>query len=158
MVKPKKKSREAFDFHQVIRHIEEKYKFDHRDVLNSSKTSYDITVRYNKETGSNINGNTQFSSPEYKAFLAWVAAGPSGEKKGILNLIEKVPYLDFWHWLLEECFFECHNGCYESLPVKSTVDKVQEAPDWVKTIFGYLETEFGEDADEDGYISVWIEW
>lgn len=107
MTKPERTARWSFDWHEIIKYLEEKYKFDARDYFGTYK------------------GN-----------------------------VTKVPYANFWDWLLVNAFFEVSNGCYRTLDFAWLID-TENPPDWVKTILGYIKTEF---APEESEIEVWISW
>jgi len=62
------------------------------------------------------------------------------------------PYLDFWHWLLDEEFENVHNGSHVNLSVKYWLDKLDE-DDWQREILQLIYDEFKEDD-----IEFWVEW
>lgn len=77
------------------------------------------------------------------------------------------PYLDFWHWILEETSNSIHNECYAYIPVdykKSgefwgyDINDEERFPYWVKEILDIIHAEFSDGLDEEGNMYVWIEW
>jgi len=61
-----------------------------------------------------------------------------------------VPYLDFWHWVLENQ--EVHNGCFISFS-RGVLEEIEE--DWVKEIYTRYLDEF---ADEKGELEMYVWW
>lgn len=66
---------------------------------------------------------------------------------------KEAPYLDFWHWMLDD-YMEIHNGCFSYVPLDAFTDGVPEGKEWVAEILEH----FKEFADENGELDVWIEW
>lgn len=67
------------------------------------------------------------------------------------------PYLDYWHWLLDEHFYDMQNGCERQINVKEILED-DKSPSWVKEITQLIHTEFESDLDDEGCLTVWIEW
>lgn len=77
------------------------------------------------------------------------------------------PYLDFWHWVLENA--EISNGCYFKINTE-WLDSLKEEiiekggsfkTDWRKRIVDDLLKEFGTpDNDQDELVTIrfWVEW
>lgn len=63
-----------------------------------------------------------------------------------------VPYLDFWHWMLEHTA-NINNGCFIYMPDLETL-KSRDTPEWVKEIIKYFADFLGKDYDE----KIWLEW
>lgn len=106
--KPTKKPRKsAYDYHEVIHFVEEKYGFDSRDYAG------------------------KYSSKPFD---------------------ETIPYLDFWHWLIDGPFAELHNRSAKYLDLKFELED-EETPTWVKEILQKIFDEFQEDEME-----FWVEW
>jgi len=66
-------------------------------------------------------------------------------------------YLDFWHWLLDHCFYEVHNPCSATLNVIEMLEE-DETPVWVREILTLIKIEFGDQFNEYGELNVWISW
>jgi hypothetical protein len=72
--------------------------------------------------------------------------------KGKPTKVDKdVPYLDFWHWLLERC--QINNGVTISFYIKDWLkeecgDDEWAIKPWIKEILQYIYDEFGEDEME----------
>lgn len=69
-------------------------------------------------------------------------------KKGNAN--KDAPYLDFWHWVIEN--YDINNGCYITFH-KDTLEEIE--PAWIKEIYSHYIEEF---ADESGELVMWVEW
>ena len=63
-------------------------------------------------------------------------------------------YKDFWHYIIEDdgisngSFFSLWDGQFEDM----------DEDDFRKIIWGYIEKEFAEHIDEEGFIEFWVEW
>lgn len=66
-------------------------------------------------------------------------------------------YLDYWHWLLDNCFSDIHNGSSAYWNVKEIIDS-EETPLWVKSITEKVYKEFHEVLDNKGGLEVLIQW
>jgi hypothetical protein len=62
------------------------------------------------------------------------------------------PYLDFWHWLLEDYEDQIHNGCYVIFYWQNHYES-DNTPKWAKEIIGMILTEFPEEKEMFCYIS-----
>lgn len=65
---------------------------------------------------------------------------------------DKVPYLDFWHWLIDHDFSDMYNGSYQWIWVTEHLEN-KKTPPWVKEILQKIYDEFQEDD-----MQFWIEW
>jgi hypothetical protein len=65
------------------------------------------------------------------------------------------PYLDFWHWLLDNDFSEVHNGSFNLMSLNPG-SAAADPPDWVKEILKMFKDEF--DVDNEDELNFWIEW
>lgn len=93
--------------------------------------------------GKNI-GDSQFW---YAAYQQDIADG---------KFIE-TPYLDFWHWQLENCMNDgFHNDSCGYVII--SMECAEEAEDWQKEIQQVWHDTFIDIADEDGCVEVWISW
>ena len=96
--KPKKQSKEYWDYDEVAKYVSKKLGYDLRDV--------------------------------------------AGKYKGKHANYEEIPYLDFWHWLIENT--EIHNGGSFYLPEPEWV----KAEPWVLTILQEFYDIVGDDEME----------
>jgi hypothetical protein len=68
----------------------------------------------------------------------------------------KPPYLDFWHWQCDNCFFRpVFNDTYNKLYIG--LEK-QNITFWQLDIQKIWNELFKHLADESGYINIWISW
>ena len=81
----------------------------------------------------------------YKRYQEWTKQNP------------EPPYLDYWHWLLDRCFSNIHNGSEAYWNVKEILED-EQTPDWVKDITQKVYDEFKDNLDESGCLKVLIEW
>jgi len=74
------------------------------------------------------------------------------------GLFKEVPYLDFWHWQIDNCFLEnVYNDSYNSLYVGLEEDTVGKMTFWQKEIQEkYYELFYH--LSKDGWIDVRISW
>jgi hypothetical protein len=114
MNKPTKRTREYWDYYEIILYIEEKYEINTRNYAG------------------------KFATADF----------------------QDKPYLDFWHWILENDGSEVHNGSFFSLQIQQNrCDWDEESyPSWVREILALIDKEFGGDVDENGYLEMWVEW
>jgi hypothetical protein len=130
----------------------------------------------NKKLGFNQRGCGKFFHPETIDFGEWCDSKGYGEidsegrKRGVSQLwfaewkqdvsnglYKDVPYLDFWHWQLDNAVnrdFRNDSFGYVNISLELTKD----AEDWQKYIQKVWYETFKEIADEDGYIDIWISW
>lgn len=67
------------------------------------------------------------------------------------------PYLNFWHWFIDAVNGEVHNGCSSYMALDEWIAD-PETPDWVRFILTDYNAEFGQYADEEGYLNIYIWW
>jgi hypothetical protein len=67
------------------------------------------------------------------------------------------PYLDYWHWLLDHCFYEVSNPSSQYMNITEIL-KDKKTPSWVKEITQLIYDEFKDELDKDGGLEVWISW
>jgi len=61
-------------------------------------------------------------------------------------------YLDFWHWVIEQCDL-IQNRSYNCIYLDELIG---DTPDWVSEILQYIKDEGF--VDEEGDFQFWIEW
>lgn len=132
--KPHKKPRKAvYDYDEVIRFIESKYKIKVRDFADSSShfNKWANKKGYKgKDPAGKDRGSSQIWYAEYKKDPEGYAVCP--------------PYQDFWHWILDQV--EVERGADIDLDVAEWLDDEDvEKPEFVKTILQYLKSEFGDE-------------
>ncbi len=72
-----------------------------------------------------------------------------------------IPYLDTWHWFLDNDFGELHNGSYQYLDINLTDWRGNPKPEHVQQVLKLISDEFGEYAtgsEAERLIEFWIEW
>lgn len=177
MNKPTKKKvmNEMVDYHDLINYIEEKYNIKVRDYANSHEINENNEIKhfekYRKETGKEVyhaprqygntnmiyrNGNFIETTKEevekdkklLKEYHKWLQKNP---------LPPSPPYLDFWHWMINNAFYEVSNGTADYWNVIEILEN-EETPDWVKEITQLVYDEFIDELDDDGGLEVWISW
>lgn len=63
----------------------------------------------------------------------WDYAGKYSKRKGVSTPEgEVVPYLDFWHWVVEN--YDIHNGCYITFH-SERFEEIGENKGWIKEIY-----------------------
>lgn len=82
---------------------------------------------------------------QYCRYQKWSKTNPEPE------------YLNYWHWLIENHFYNVHNPCEERWCLKDILDD-EDTPDWVKEITQLVYDAFVDDLEEDGGIEVDISW
>lgn len=181
MNKPTAKPREPLlNFHEIIKFIEEKYKINTRDYLNLFGTkdrSESHFHKYQKITGDvepfgghypdcpentfriykdgkminvskeEYDADFKLIHEHYQRYLNWCQENP-----------ENTPpkYLDYWHWLIDDCFSEVRNGSEQYWTIVDILEG--DAPQWVKDITQLVYNEFKEELDNYGGLDVWISW
>lgn len=70
---------------------------------------------------------------------------------------DKIPYLDFWHWQIENCCDESFsNDSYSKFCISPEL--AESEPEWIQNIQNVWYETFKDIADEDGYIDIWVCW
>lgn len=82
---------------------------------------------------------------QYERYQLWNADNP------------QPPYLDYWHWLLENSIPDVSNGCKRFWGVKEIVED-KSSPAWVVQITNFIIDEFKSDIAEDGTLEIYIDW
>lgn len=63
------------------------------------------------------------------------------------------PYLDFWHWLIDQV--DIHNGCYIYIPVNHFLEvPATEDKKWISEILDA----FKEFQNKKGEVYCWVSW
>ena len=65
---------------------------------------------------------------------------------------------DYWHWLIDNEFYNLSNGSEQYWNMKDILDDDDLAPDWVKKITQLFYDEFKDHLDEDGGMHVLVQW
>lgn len=182
MNKPTPKVRQPImDYHEMIDFVEKKYEFDTRDY----KGKHKLYIPFEKETGINVYKCPDVSGKQegtYKGWMIYEGGLIKGTRK--IKATEKeykeqfqeyyancgqfekwkkdkgygdIPYLDYWHWLMERCFQEVSNGSDNYFNVKEIIDDA-ETPEWVREITQKIYDEFKDSLDKNGGLEVHIEW
>jgi len=68
------------------------------------------------------------------------------------------PYLDYWHWLLDNAFSEMGNPSSQNIPIYNILNDEGWAPEWVKEITTIIDKEFHKDLEDGGELQVWVSW
>lgn len=142
------------NYGEIIEFVERKYKIDTRDYAKKFETHIKLTEQYNQTVPEQlrIRGNTQFTSDAYNQFERWL------EKNNLPSLQnEDIPYLDYWHWLIDHDFEGIHNGERRYWELQRIIGD-NETPTWVKEITQKIHDEFREKLDECGGLEVKISW
>ncbi|MBI1968775.1 hypothetical protein HYS49_02595 [Candidatus Woesearchaeota archaeon] len=153
MNKPTPKQRTpVMDYLEMIRFVEEKYGITVRDYAGRFAVFPKQVEQYNPTAPPElrVDGNTRYDSEAYQRFERW-------REENKLPTPDTIPYLDYWHWLLNNHFFEVHNGEVVYWHVQEILD-TEDAPVWVKEITQRIHDEFKEQLDEAGGLEVLIEW
>lgn len=152
---------ESWDYHEVIDYIEKKYNIDVRDYAKShehfpnwlklvGENPPNYPICPNNIYQVNVNGvMTKITKEEYdirfkeihdqyKRFKNWCDKNP------------EPPYLDFWHWYIEN--HEIHNGCYSNFNLKYYLNN-SSTPEWIREITQLIYNEFQKEK-----MKFWIEW
>jgi len=133
MQKPVPHAREPIlDYHEIMHYLEAKYKFQSRDYANSHP-HFSKWAKAKGYNGKDPEGKALNSS---QIWYAEYMADPKGNA-------ECPPYLDFWHWLIDQ-FFDFHNGCEQTLFVAQWLQD-ETNPAFVNTILGYMQAEYGDE-------------
>ena len=82
---------------------------------------------------------------QYERYQLWSADNP------------QPPYLDYWHWLLENSIHEVANGCNRAWEVKKIVED-KTNPAWVVEITNFIIDEFKADITDGGELEIYICW
>lgn len=93
-----------------------------------------------------------FIEDKYKIKVRDYAGKFSKDKDEKWDADDSVPYLDFWHWVLDACGDQISNPCYFYLPMSAEV----ECPPWVREILDKIAAEFPP--DEDGGLRLHCWW
>lgn len=142
--KPKLRTKDAFDYSEIVSYIEEKYHIDTRDYSKQGEYKDKWIQKRAKELGYDriedipVKVNQQI----------WKEYQESDARKS------EPPHIDLWHWLLDYPWDgEIHNGCYQTFDVEDFKETAtnQKANEIVKML-NLFEEEFGKE------FKVWIDW
>lgn len=147
-MKPKKKSRQSYDYSECRDFLEEKYGYSERDYLGryafGNKAVEKVSKKYGKSWYTTIptdfNEQEKLASEEYHKIM-----------------LDEPEYCDFWHWVCDHCY-NVSNGCYITFSrecLESYKDDDEGMPPFVKQIYSYYLDEF---ADKNGELEMWVEW
>jgi hypothetical protein len=66
---------------------------------------------------------------------------------------------DYWHWMLDNGFYEVSNGGTDIFELKDILDDEDgDKPEWVLEITKLIYDEFIDELDEDGSVEVLLSW
>jgi hypothetical protein len=134
MEKPGYVKKSFYDYHDIIKYVEEKYNFQSRDYAKKFPYFYawaqakGYTNRKLDPAGKNL-GSSQIWMSEFRA-------DPEGEAK-------QPPYEDFWHFVLHKDE-EIKRDGFTTMYVKEWIEDI-ETPEFARTICTYLQKEFGDE-------------
>ena len=98
-----------------------------------------------KATKEQYDADFKLIHEQYQRYQVWTIDNP------------EPPYLDYWHWILDNWGGEFSDGCVKWLGVLDILDG-DNTPEWVLEITQLIHDEFKEYLDEEGGIDVLIEW
>lgn len=168
---------DVINFFDIIKFIENKYKIDIHDYAHSRKhfNKYQEITNDTMPFGNNVYPDGSGLFRGFKSNYTIVRDGkriPATKKqydadfklinehyerfKNWCKTNPEPPYLNYWHWLLDNCFSEIRNGCSSYLNIKEILEG--DSPEWVKKITQFIYNEFKDYLDDGGGLEVWIEW
>jgi hypothetical protein len=158
----------AIDYNRLIDHIEKKYDVNTRDFAGrhskkNEKERKRMLENWLKENGyegkhyvldlpENSSSDWPDDSEEMKLRIE-INTKRCSSANGYTDI---PPYLDFWHWLLEE--YEFHRGINSLCLIPEEDDNY---PDWVKQILSMIYPEVKDNPafDEvDGLLTLYVDW
>lgn len=151
---PDPKFRGAIDLVAMCSYIDEKYKIDARDYAGHfgfDWPGYMVSLGATREDAERLyRTKPADATPEEQALLATTRAASDAHR-------DANPYQDFWHYQLE-VFGEdtFHNDSYQEYAIFRALEDAEE--DWQKEIAKLWIDEWGEYADENGIVFVWVSW
>lgn len=180
MRKPTPVQRKALlEYEDIIAFVEKKYDIDTRDYAgkHNGKGGESHFQKYERITGDVVshlfypdcsgrnggktvmrNGKKRPATEEeyradfdlihkqYQRYLKWCKKNPENEPP---------PYLDYWHWIIENQFDSPSEGTEQYWDLKDILED-ETTPDWVKDITQKVYDEFKEYVDESGGIEVLV--
>lgn len=155
----KKHSQEFYDYHEMVAEIESRNNVDIRDYAGYLKKIDDYPiVAWAKKHGLDytvLDGELEIDSPEYN------------ERIRINNLYSEAAdgealepeYLDFWHYAIEDIFYDVTNGCYRHFDPWELKQDIEPTPKniWIIEILDMFISLLEEQGITEG-IEVRIEW
>ena len=137
-------------------------------VKSYTKTFYDfieMKALVNEKLGYDQRNVGKYLFPNGADFEAWYAIRGK-EQYGDKNFAkerydsseyERTPYLDFWHWQLDNCCSDSFaNDSYSSFSINPEL--AEDEQEWIKNIQNMWYETFKDIADEDGNIDIWVCW
>lgn len=129
----------AYDYHEMIGYLEDKYGFESRDYFGSSYHFVEWAKSHRKpkkDADGKDWGSSQIFYAEYKK-------APDGAAR-------RPPYCDFWHWLLS-VEDSIHNDCQIMFRAKAWLAALARendpAREWIQHILEYVAADFGDEFD-----------
>ncbi len=124
----------AYDYHDSMAYLEEKYKFDSRD-FSQCHGHFGKWADAKGYKGKDPEGKDRNSS---QIWYAEYMADPNGDATC-------PPYEDFWHWMIDN--YEISNGEEFTFLIKQHIEEEDEHPEFVETILKYWQQEFGDEIE-----------
>lgn len=141
-----------YDLMEMCDLIDKKLGYNQRDA---GKHFYPNTTSFSEWCDNKNYGNADPNGRSRGSSQLWFAEYNQDIKDGI---IEEVPYLDFWHWQLENTFgenFSNDSYCQVSVGIDFIKD---DTPNWIREIQQVWHDTFISIADEDECVDIWVCW
>lgn len=147
-----------YNYSEIIDYIEEKYHIETRDyagrhryfrkwleLMNETPPNYPNKLHSTCKVKKN-NQMVEITQEEYNVRYKEIHEQYARFTEWCKNNSEP-PYLDFWHWLINNDFLDVENGSYATLNVKYWLDNLDES-DWQREIIQLIYNEFRENEME----------
>lgn len=140
-----------YDFIEMTEVINEIIDHDQRDL---GKYFYPETGDFNDWCDSKNYGDYDPDGKYRNSSTIWF----SEYKNDIVNKKwNETPYLDFWHWQIDNCVHEnFRNDSFSKVSI--SMDLAKDAENWQKDIQKIWYETFKHLADEHGDIDIWVSW
>lgn len=117
------------------------------DISGRNKGGYTVIRNGKRREATKDEYNEDFKKihDQYQRYQLWSVENP------------QPPYLDYWHWLLENSLYGVVNGCKRFWDVKEIAED-KTNPAWVIEITNFIIEEFKENISEDGTLEIYIDW
>ena len=145
MVDLKKTTITYVDYHDMVDHVEEKYKIDVRDYAGTSAAGQQELEAWRmwlKETHNTTEQELIERLGRSNELYATTYAVPEHLK------VPRPEYQDFWHWMLDDVFYgDPQRGKPQPLNWHELLEEAEDnsAPEWVQEILRLFVTEFGDE-------------
>lgn len=137
-----------YDFIEMCSEIDRVLGYDQRECGKHFHPNSGGMLEWHESKGHDISsGNKEYNIKIGEMYKEAIKSGAW----------EETPYMDFWHWQVDQCVNDnFHNDSYGWVNI--SIECAEDAEDWQKEIQKVWYETFKDITDEYGRIDIWICW